>query len=249
MIRPTPLRIVDGQIVWPYSFSRLKIDEPTRSFSRNPRDAELAPFGMVYPQATPRPEIDPAVERVVEAQPVEADGQWVQQWEVVALSDAEKEAYYRATHPPQWQSFGAAVWSMAEVNALLAAALQGAPALAMALPVGLGQAAQGDQATFMHAWQAARGAGLVADELVAGLQMLATQHDLPAAFVAGLGAVGNPEWEWPESPTRFQRWDAPDGSQWVYDQPRAADGTYMADDPATPESESALQWLPAGGES
>jgi hypothetical protein len=30
----------------------------------------------------------------------------------------------------------------------------------------------------------------------------------------------------------------------VWDQPRAEDGTYLVDDPATPAVESALQWLP-----
>jgi hypothetical protein len=30
----------------------------------------------------------------------------------------------------------------------------------------------------------------------------------------------------------------------VWDQPRAADGTYLADDPETEVVESALQWLP-----
>ena len=246
----TMIRVTEAETIWPYSLGQLRADEPTKSFSSSPSDWELSVFGVFRVQATAQPETDPAVERVVEGQPVLVDGQWQQQWEIVELSDAEKDAYYRATHPPQWQVFGAAVWSMAEVNQLLATALQGAPALAMALPVGLGQAAQGDQATFMHAWQAARGAGLVADELVAGLQMLATQHYLPASFVAGLGAVGNPEWEWPENPARFQRWTAPDGSEWVYDQPRdPATGQYLPDDPETDAVESALQWLPAGGES
>jgi hypothetical protein len=241
----TMIRVTEGETIWPYSLGQLRADEPTKSFSSNPSDRELAVFGVfrVLPQA--QPEIDPANQKVVETQPALEDGTWKQQWEIVELSDSEKEAYYRATHPPRWQSFGAAVWSMAEVNELLATALQGAPALAMALPVGLGQAAQGDQATFMHAWQSARAAGLVADELVAGLQMLAVQHDIPAAFVAGLGAVGNPEWEWPENPTRFQPWTAPDGSEWVYDQPRdPATGQYLADDPETEAVESALQWLP-----
>jgi hypothetical protein len=241
----TMIRVTDGQMIWPYSLGQLRADEPTKSFSSNPSDRELAVFGVFRVAAQAQPEIDPAAEKVIEAAPALEDGTWRQQWEIVELNDAEREAYYRATHPPRWQSFGAAVWGMAEVNQLLATALQGAPALAMALPVGLGQAAQGDQATFMHAWQSARAAGLVADELVAGLQMLATTHDLPASFVAGLGAVGNPEWEWPESPARFDEWEAPDGSEWVYDQPRdPATGQYLADDPETEAVESALRWAP-----
>lgn len=243
----TMIRVLDGQVSWPYSLGRLRADEPSRSFSSSPSDRELAVFGVFRVQATAQPACDPATHRVVEVQPVEADGAWQQAWELVELSDAEKDAYYRQTHPPRWQAFGGAVWSLAEVNALLATALQAAPALAMALPVGLGQAAQGDQRTFVSAWQAARSAGLVADELVQALQTLGTAHDLPAEFVAALGAVGNPDWEWPEAPERFDEWTAPDGSVWRWDQPRGTDGTYLADDPATAESESALRWIPLGG--
>lgn len=51
-------------------------------------------------------------------------------------------------------------------------------------------------------------------------------------------------WNPPTEPSRFQRYIAPDGSVWVWDQPRNEDGTFMADDPATPEQESAMRWLP-----
>ena len=242
------IRVTEAGTIWPYSLGRLRADEPSKSFSSSPSDAELAVFGVFRVQAASALAYDPATHRVVEVQPVEVDGAWLQAWELVELTDAEKDAYYRQTHPPRWQAFGGAVWAMAEVNQLLATALQAAPALAMALPVGLGQAAQGDQRTFVAAWQTARSAGLVADELVAALQSLGVAHDLPAAFVAALGAVGNPGWEWPVDPQRFDEWTAPDGSVWRWDQPRDEQGQYVADDPATPESESALRWVPVGGE-
>jgi hypothetical protein len=44
-------------------------------------------------------------------------------------------------------------------------------------------------------------------------------------------------------PRRGDRWRAPDGTIWIYDQPRNSDGTYRSDDPSTPQSESALRWL------
>jgi hypothetical protein len=242
------IRVTEAGTSWPYSLSQLRADEPTKSFSSSPSSVELAVFGVYRIQPQAQPAYDPATHRVVEVQPVIADGNWQQAWELQELTDAEKEAYYRATHPPRWQSFGGAVWAMVPVNELLATALQHAPALAMALPVGLGQAAQGDQRTFVGAWQAARSAGLVADELVQDLQALAVAHDLPAEFVAALGAVGNPEWEWPDNPARFDEWTAPDGSVWRWDQPRDEQGQYLPDDPATPESESALRWIAVGGE-
>lgn len=48
----------------------------------------------------------------------------------------------------------------------------------------------------------------------------------------------------PQNPKRFDVWLAPDESEWIYDQPRAENGRYLADNPDTPEKESALQWVP-----
>lgn len=181
------IRVTDGGTVWPYSLGQLRIDEPTRSFSVAPSDAELAFYGVFRVQAAAAPEFDPEVERVAEIQPELVNGVWVQQWEVVELSEAEQDAYFRRMNPPEWIAFGQAVQADAGINALLAAALAAAPALAMALSVGLGQAAQGDERVFLVAWQAAQGAGFVSAELVAGIRALAEQYHLPAAFVEGLG--------------------------------------------------------------
>ena len=238
LIRLNPIR-------WPYSLQQLRADEPSRSFSNSPSERELAHYDVFRLLAQPQPEYDPATHRVVEAQPVEADGQWLQQWELIELSEAEQEAWYRQTHPPRWIEFSDAL--PVEVDKLLAAAQAVSPRLALALGVGLGKAADGDSRVFLSAWQTARGIGLIAPELVQGLQMLATQYDLPPEFVAGL-AGPRQFWDWPENPQRGDRWTGPDGSEWVWDQPRVEDGTYLADDPETEVVESALQWLPVGGE-
>jgi hypothetical protein len=234
LIRLNPIR-------WPYSLGQLRADEPTRSFSVSPSDAELAHYGVFRVVAQPQPEYDTAMHKVIEAQPVEADGQWLQQWQIVELSEAEREAYYRATHPPRWIEFSDAL--PPEVDQLLAAAQAVSPRLALALGVGLGKAADGDSRVFLSAWQTARGVGLIPPEMVQGLQVLAVHFDLPADFVAGL-AGPTEVWAWPESPQRGDEWTGPDGSRWRWDQPRAEDGTYLADDPATETVESALQWLP-----
>jgi hypothetical protein len=87
---------------------------------------------------------------------------------------------------PRWVEFGDAVIDHPGV----AAVVDGAPRrLAIALGVGLGQAAQGDAKTFAMAWVKALAAGLVTPELAAEVQTLAESFDLPEAFVAGL----NPE--------------------------------------------------------
>lgn len=183
------IRVTETGTVWPYSLERLRVDEPARSFSASPSDAELAWYGVFRVAPRSRPDHDPSQVKPVEVAPALTDGQWQQQWELVPLTDAEKEAYCRAAHPPRWLEFGAAVQGMAQVNSMLAAALDAAPALAMALSVGLGKAADGDSRVFLSAWQAVRGQGLVSAELTQGLQLMATQHDLPPEFVAGLGEV------------------------------------------------------------
>lgn len=180
------IRTLDGLILWPYSLAQLRADEPQRSFSSSPSDRELAVFGVYRVQATAQPEYDPAAERVAEVQPIEQDGQWLQRWEVVELTEAEAAAYYRATHPPQWIAFNEALPD--DVNTLLAHAQSLDHRLYGGLMVGLGKAADGDSRVFLGAWQKARAAGLIPPEMVTGLQMLATAHDLPADFVAGLAA-------------------------------------------------------------
>ena len=186
MSRPTPLRLVNGQMIWPYSIQQLRIDEPKVSIWADPSNEFLSQFGVIYPIPTLQPEPDPAVERVVEVAPVEQGGQWLQQWEVVPLTEEEADAYYRATHPPQWIAFNEALPD--DVNTLLAHAQSLDHRLYGGLMVGLGKAADGDSRVFLGAWQKARAAGLIPPEMVTGLQMLATAHDLPADFVAGLAA-------------------------------------------------------------
>jgi hypothetical protein len=187
MSRPTPLRIVNGQLVWPYSISRLRADEPSVSIWNNPSDVFLAQYGMFYPEATTAPEINPAAEQVQQVEPIEQDGVWRQQWAVVALSEAEAADYYRDTHPPQWLEFGAVVMAQPEIKTLLNGGIAaGETPLALGLAVGLGKAADGDSRAFINTWHQASAAGLIPSELTTSMQMLATAHDLPAEFIAGL---------------------------------------------------------------
>ena len=91
---------------------------------------------------------------------------------------------------PQWIAFQRDVMSTPAVNAMLGATLQAAPAVGLALAVGLGQVAQGgDARTFLEAWGAGIALQLISTELAAAVAALATTHDLPGEFIAAL----NPE--------------------------------------------------------
>jgi hypothetical protein len=176
-IRTSPTR-------WPYDLSRLRADEPERSFSYAPSVAELAHFGVFLVVPTEQPEHDPSLQKVVESAPEKINGQWRQKWQVVELSEAEIQAIYQASHPPRWVEFGEAVTSDPEIAQLYETAPR---ILAHSLTGGLLQAVNtSDPRTFASAWGKARAAGLVSAELLAAVQALAVAHDLPAEFVEGL---------------------------------------------------------------
>lgn len=184
LIRLNPTR-------WPYSLAQLRLDEPSRSFSPAPSDAELAAYDVFRVQPSEVPVPDPLTERVVEVVPSLENGVWVQQWEIVALTEQEQAAAFQALNPPQWQAFGQAVWGNPAIGGVLRAGLQqdATTALTLALPEGLGQAAiLGEYATFTNAVHAAVAVGLLPVELLETLQNLAVQFNLPPEFTAALGA-------------------------------------------------------------
>jgi hypothetical protein len=164
--------------------------------------------------------------------------------------------------PPKarWQGFQVGLLTDPLVHDMMMAVKDNYPGLISAWSTGLGQAAvsQGFE-TFLTTWGLAQalphpsGQGaLLPPSLVAHVATLATSYDLPAEFVEGLnpqppesGTVYPEGWDPPDSPARYDPYTAPDGSEWVYDQPRNADGTYVSDDPETEVIESALDWQPA----
>jgi len=180
------IRLKDESVIWPYSLGQLRLEEPAQSFSWSPSDAELSHYGVHRVEPSDPPAADPAVEKVIQSQPVEINGKWTQQWELVPLTPEELAAYHAAAYPPRWIEFGQAVQASPEINALLGVALLDAPALAMALSVGLGKAADGDARIFLAAWRSALGLGLINDEMITLMQGAAQAHDLPAEFIAGM---------------------------------------------------------------
>ena len=110
----------------------------------------------------------------------------VEGWTWYDTTEAAEAAFGLNGYTGEWVAFGDAVMADPDVNAMLGAALQAAPALFQGLGVGLGKAADGDSRVFIGAWTAAHGAGLISAELITTMQTLATQHNLPAAFIAAL---------------------------------------------------------------
>lgn len=86
----------------------------------------------------------------------------------------------------RWVEFSAVLMAMPAVNLMLGAVLQAAPGLYGGMVVGLQQASEGDSRVFLGSWSSAYAMGLIDPELIAAVQEVATEHDLPEEFVEAL---------------------------------------------------------------
>ena len=87
---------------------------------------------------------------------------------------------------PRWVDFSAIVMSLPAINIMLGAVLQAAPGLAGGMWVGLDKASEGDSRVFLNAWTTSYAMGLLSAELIATVQQLAAEYDLPEAFIEAL---------------------------------------------------------------
>lgn len=79
-----------GEIVtYPYSFAKLRADNPDVSYPRDPSDEWLAENGVHKVADAARPAHDPITENVIEASPALFAGVWTRQWSVVPASAEE----------------------------------------------------------------------------------------------------------------------------------------------------------------
>lgn len=87
---------------------------------------------------------------------------------------------------PRWMEFGIALMVEPAVNQMLGSVMQAAPGLYGGLIIGLQQAADGDHRAFLAAWTACHQMALIDNTLAAAVQAMASDHDLPADFIAAL---------------------------------------------------------------
>lgn len=82
------VRLING-VPTAYSLSQLRADFANTSFPAEPSDELLAAYSVYPLTETARPNYDPLTEKPTETTPVEVDGVWTQQWQVVALTEDE----------------------------------------------------------------------------------------------------------------------------------------------------------------
>lgn len=134
------------------------------------------------------PDHDPATEQLEATETIDLTAGEVRRgWVVKPIPPPAPE--------PQWVAFYAALNTSPDigtaVETILRDLLPPSPTASLralgGMYVGLGQAASGgDSRVFLQAWQQAAQAGLLAPEVILGVQQLAQAHNLPAEFVEAL---------------------------------------------------------------
>lgn len=97
---------VEGGVTYPYSLSRLRRENPDKSFPRSPSEDMLAEHGVYPVVQTSQPDGD----IVTEGRPELVDGQWVQQWVVEDFSlDELKDKLHQENTSKRVQTLAAGI--------------------------------------------------------------------------------------------------------------------------------------------
>ena len=209
---PDLLRLRPDGPQWPYSVAQFRADEPQLSISSDPHPGELASYADLTPPIL-----------IYQVQPTpqpEHDPAAFRPLEVEPIQSDDgtwQQAWELVPIPPappvpDWDTFRAGLLTSADVaNAMAAARAAGAEPSTTNLPVALEKAQAGRPGEFAACWAVVIAAGGASPEALAALAASAEACHLPADFVAALQPLVRA---------------------------RNADGTYAADDPATPQNEA-----------
>ncbi len=173
--------------VWPASINSIQLREayPNTDFTPLMTAEEKAEFNLfqVLPIDPPTP--DPAENRLEGPVPVFVDGQWVERWNLVPLSEEEKRAYRVAANPPEWLNFAAALQLNPQIHQFLGIVFNANRGFFGGLSVGLGKASE-DPRPFLFAWTQCRQQGLVSPVVMAIVVQTAQVCNLPEEFISSL---------------------------------------------------------------
>jgi hypothetical protein len=76
--------------VFPYSLYLLSKDNPSTSFPTEPHPDLLATWHVYKIVDKDKPDFDSSSQGIIEIEPVNENGVWIQQWQIFELSDDEK---------------------------------------------------------------------------------------------------------------------------------------------------------------
>jgi len=87
---------------------------------------------------------------------------------------------------PRWVDFSSVIMTLPSINLMLGEVIQNAPGLYGGLVVGLQNASEGDSRVFLNSWNTAHSMSLISPELITTVQEIATEYNLPEAFISAL---------------------------------------------------------------
>jgi hypothetical protein len=176
--------------IWPASINSVQLREayPNTDFTPFMTVQEKAEFNLFQVQPTDPPTPDPAENRLEGPVPVFLNGQWVEQWQIVPLSEEEKKTYRRAMNPPRWNNFAASLMANPGVKQFLGNMVNIDAAAYGGLIGGLVQASNDRPEIFLSTWMEIKKQGVIPEQLSAFVVFTATQNDLPEEFIQSLAA-------------------------------------------------------------
>lgn len=86
------LKIIDNQIIYPYSIAQLRKDNPQVSFPKEMPEERLAEWNVFPVKSSEIPEYDEETHTVEEGEPELVEGEWTQVWNVRELTEDELKA-------------------------------------------------------------------------------------------------------------------------------------------------------------
>lgn len=185
------LRAVPGlPVEWPYSLQQLQADVLAEtggttiiSLSADLEQLKAAPFYLFPYVVESRPDSDTRTQRVELVEPVQLNGEWRQSWAAREATPAEIAQWDILFAPqPRWVEFGAALI----FHPITDDFQRDYPKLFSGLSTGLGQAAQGQRATFIGLWQEGLRNGAITPQLAEGILAVAEPFSLPKDFIEAL---------------------------------------------------------------
>jgi len=137
-----------SNLIYPYSLSLLRLENPNISFPASPSEEDLQPFDCFFVIPTEPPALeDPRTQRISESEPVQNfEGQWEQTWitrDATEQEIAEWDAINRPIPQPDWVAFKLLSQSSPEFKGIITQALVSDPVNALGLQTELNEVIHG----------------------------------------------------------------------------------------------------------
>lgn len=138
----------NSDLVFPYSLTRLRADNPNISFPINPTEGDLEPFHCFFVTTTEPPLLtEPRTQRISESEPVQnLDGKWEQTWTIRDATEQEIAEWDLINNPapqPDWVAFKLLSQSSPEFKGVITQALVSDPVNALGLQIELNEVIRG----------------------------------------------------------------------------------------------------------